>query len=70
MNDKVRKIIENKEPELIVLTRSNMISMKWMDDNYILHRKIPFGISYEERLVKAVNEFKDMQFKHVNLLYK
>ena len=44
--------------------------MVWRDKKGKVHRKLPHGNSYEERLISAIKEMEMLGFESIKIIYK
>ena len=64
------KILFPEYQPKIYIPPTRMPSMVWRDEKGTVHRKLPHGNSYEERLVSAIKEMEIKGFEHVKIEFK
>lgn len=64
------KILFPEYQPKIYIPPSRIPAMVWRDSSGKLHRKLPHGKSYEERIVKAIKEMETKGFESVKIVYR
>jgi len=64
------KILFPEYQPKIYIPPSRLPAEVWRDDKGKIHRKVPHGNSYEERLIKAIKEMEAMGFESIKIVFR
>lgn len=64
------KILFPEYQPKIHIPPSRIPAMVWRDKKGKVHRKLPHGNSYEERLISAIKEMEMLGFESIKIIYK